>query len=454
MDDSEVIARYIEAAGRAAERGSVDRATLEEAARGVGLDEAELALIEERRSGLVERGRGFLETGLFMDAAAAWREACDLSPWAPLPQRMLGEALLGRCRAAAAGNGGAAGEQTFSRAEAALRRAIALEPGDRTSYALLAELEALRRLSKPAARPPSRRKTVLVTILTLSLSAGLVALLILPAARIQDSGGTGGAGTVEVMPAAVTENPPASDSGGERSIPVDALPGEHGLAWSSIRSILEAYDLAEPSWAYRLAASAMAGGTAFRQLSFSAEFLDASGSTLFTRRVEAIGDWQPVHYPGDRIPLSLLVYEKGLPPPIASVRLAPAFEETLRSAGPATAASLRVQVRDETGTALGAGLALAARRVELVSGLGSRYLYVDAVYENAGSRTMTRLKLRCEWLDAAGGTVAQASGWAFITDDPVLEPGARGVHGFILEGPADAVQPASVALTVEEAGFP
>ncbi|HAP43815.1 MAG: hypothetical protein A2087_01085 [Spirochaetes bacterium GWD1_61_31] len=490
MDDETIIARYIEAAARIDAAGTIDRAGLEEVVRGAGLDEAALAVIEARRAAVAAMGQGYARQQLWHDAIAAWQEAADLSPWDGAPLLELAAAWLGLYQAGGTrrlgGATGSAQPQTSSdclgAAEHALRRAIQLQPGDAAPYRALATVDKLRRAGPPAeALPAGReggpfgggfgrpaRQRLMLLLVILALTALLVWLILgltqRQAGRLADPGLDSPADQPSpdsTAPAAPTDQPadqpvrlPASDTDGRRDIPVETHPGDWQLTWSAIRSNLQFFDLAEPAWSYELAAAAVSGGTAFKQLACAIHFYAADGRLLFTKREAVVESHQPVHYPGDRVALSLLVYEKGLPPDIARVVVEPVYAEALAVSSPPVANStMPVAWVDESGGAFGQGLELSLRRVSGPSTSGSAYLYVDLAYRNGGTRPIDKLKFRCEWLDVVGQVVDQDYVWGFIQQAPLLEPGRQGVCGFILNAASGTAAPASLRIIVEEASF-
>lgn len=465
MDDQTKLTRYIEAAARANEPGGLDRQALEEAVRGAGLDNDDLALIDKRRSDLTVMGKGFAQKALWKDAAAVWQELSDLAPWDPQPLLALAE-----CRIELAA--GASLKDQLNLAETSIRRAISLDPGQEQAYSLLARIESLRgkapsQSSDTPAAATSRQRHGLrgaAVILALGLLAAIAFAAFLVVMPVESS---------ETPPTIIQELPveipppasqgqapapggestiPASDTDSLRTIKVTPRPGDYALNWSAIRSTLDIYPGSDPSWSYTLAAAANSATTAFRELTVAAHFLDASGTILFTRRVDAVQDFEPVHYPDDHIKVALLVYEKGSPPEITEVRLEPVFADPVAAnTAPPAITNTPVSWLDESGQALSRGLKLELRDLRLQSGFNQSYLYVDIAYYNTGRQSFKRLKFRCEWYDKLGQLVAQDNSWGFIEDDPLFEPGRRGVVGFILSAAEQADSPASLRVVVEEA---
>ncbi|MBU0935426.1 MAG: hypothetical protein KKI09_00285 [Spirochaetes bacterium] len=468
MDDQTKIERYIEAAARANEPGGLDRHTLEDAVRGAGLDDDDLALIEKRRADLTIMGKGFATKALWKDAAESWQEVSDLAPWDPLPLLQLAESRIELASGGFPQNTPMSDQ--LSLAEASIRRAISLDPGQEKAYSLLARIESLRNpppTSSYTSAPTKRRRhgfSRIVVILALGLLAAIAfaAFLVVMPVEYNETPPTIMQELPVEIPAPANQDQsaapggetyiPASDTDRRQAIRVSPRPGDYALSWSAIRSSLEAYPGSEPSWSYSLAAAASSTTSAFRELTVAAHFLDASGKILFTRRVEAVQDFEPVHYPGDHIKVALLVYEKGSPPEISEVRLEPVFADLVAaSAAPPAPTGIPVSWLDESGQALARGLSLELRDLRQQSGFNQSYLYVDIAYYNTGQQSFKRLKFRCEWYDATGKLVSQESSWGFIEDDPLFEPGRRGVVGFILNAAEKTGSPAALRVIVEEA---
>lgn len=455
MDNEERLGSYIEAIARATAGQSIPptREFFEETARASGFGEGDLVWIEERRKALGKMTEGFLASECWEDALRVIEEARRLSPWDSRLALMQARALYG-LSVEMRGDGGVSGDLAKRSARAA-REAVQLDPSNRESYAFLASLkegDAVRTEKLPAAKGGARtaRAKSFAIVAVSGILAILIAILVIPQtkSRLPEADRGESVGTVGPSPS-IPGTDPESAEDGAMEVPVAFGAGGHSLAWKTALSRLEEYDVAEPAWAYNLSGTLVSPDLALNEVSLRAEFIGTDGKTLFSRPIAALPEHLPTHYPGDRVAVRLLVYEKGTPPRIASVRLIPKLVQGAKRDAPT---ARPIEVTDDTGHAISSGLLVSLRSAELVGAPGMEYSYVTVVYENVGTRIFTRLRVRVDWRDAGGAQVASNYGWGFIQDDPPLLPGERGTLRIIGTLPPGKAKGSTFAVAVEEAG--
>lgn len=438
FDDNQILQDYIaHLLTIQDQRGDwLDEKDLQQAARDLGLSDAELAQVEASVEAHRQRAAHYLEHACWDEAIDEFRQAMALRPLDATLAHDLTLAYYQRWEISG---------QPDDR-DAAMRyaqRTVQLDPQHTASYALI------RTLKNPPARvteaalartPLSPRKMFLGLALVLLVAVGISFLM--------NRSTTAEPDPVALPPA---EAPAAPATGRfERDLPAQLVADEHaaGLQFDARRSRLTSYG---DSYSYRLYASIHNASDELHRLRLRMDLLDASGAVVRTKAVDALSEHMPPLRPGDALPVSELIHESTAPPEIHSVRLAVEIVDREPAAADYGTAE-PLPLGWETPQPAGLAIALTERENRLTNLFNERAHFLSLALQNTGERSVEQLRIRVTWYDAQGQPATSTEKIAVPSTGPALRAGEIRVFRVIGKfPPGDAPPFARYEVTVLEA---
>lgn len=433
----------------------LDDAALREIAREMGLDGADWARLEAAFERHLRIAGGFARLGNWMDAAAEYEKALAIKPGHPETRFRLAEALAGRWKIE-----GAAADR--DRAESLARATLNADPTHEGALRLVGELR------ETPAPPPAKRgsRAWLAAGILAALLLGGVALYVAqtppkpepipPSAPATPSPAvpppTAQNSAPNARPAAADASVPVSPRTPDRvDVPVE-WPDRPELAYELESVRFSPYD---DAYSCEIKARLIPRNTEIASLSVRVALRSAAGSILVQRNADVWADHNPVAWPGDAIPMGILIHEKTAPPQPGSILVEIATLEK-RPARPAYPDLAEIPVQWEGGRPEGAELIVRKRQSRMSDRpiAGKFHHRLEVGVENSGMVAFESLKFRIAWTDAAGAELGSRDFYAAAQSGPRFAPGSRRAAGGTFGVPAaETAPPAEWTLTVVDARF-
>lgn len=429
----------------------MDEAALREIAQQLGWDDADWGRLEEAFERHLRIGSGFARLGNWVDAAAELEKALALKPGHTETRFRLAEALARKWKADPA-------PADRERAEALARSVLTTDPSHEGALRLVSELRESPP-SSPPEPPRSRAKPALMALAAVLVGGmGLYVFLTAPQTEPEAPPSTPAAPSPE--PAALPSPASTEKPGLAAETPPPPARADLPVRWEERPAFAMSVEQSRfrrfpDSFSYKLKAAFRVREGEITGLTARATLRDPDGTPLHHQDTDILADHAPPAWPGDTLPMGLILFQNGPAPPLKDVWLE---IQTLdqRPAPPTEPERPQIPMEWKSPPPSGAELMVRVRQSRFSpSPVAEKTFHrLELGVENNGSVAFTSLKFRIAWTDSAGTELETREFYAATPSGPRFDPGQRrpvgGTFGIPL---ATSASPPDWALSVVDAGF-
>jgi tetratricopeptide (TPR) repeat protein len=164
------------------------------------------------------------------------------------------------------------------------------------------------------------------------------------------------------------------------------------------------YNKYDDSYSYTLKCEFFCPDVEVQKLTVKVSILDSAGNIVNSKFKDVISDSDESVYPGDSIPVGILIHEKVKPPVIKKAEVSIYFIKAIPTSGNYELKN-ELPVKWETGKNENLNITVYQRDSSVRGGFGTKYHFLTMRIKNTGMHPVKHLKIGAVWFDKSGKAI-------------------------------------------------